>query len=252
MNYLIDGVEALYPKIDRPYQWSDKENRSVPCTFDGDGAEYIVNLKIPYKKALPLRKAMAEAYQEKKEKKWPKFQDNFKVVEGSIEEKDAVFEIKARIKAAYNGVATKPPRQFDADQNLLANDFQLTTGSTINVMVTFAPYAGKLGNGTSLRLNAVQVIKLAAASITSPFEKEEGYVHEDASPFTKAEGQEDPPTTLKIVTDEISIEEDSDDDSDEWGEPEEPKKVATKEKPSPKVKDDDDDLDAIIDEWGDD
>lgn len=243
MSYIVKGVEALYPKIDRPYQWSDKENRSVPCTPTDNGAEYIVNLKVPYKKALPLRKAMAQAYQEKKEEKWPKFQDNFKVLEGSVEEKDAVFEVKARIKAAYNGVATKPPRQFDADQNLLANDFQLTTGSTINVMVTFAPYAGKLGNGTSLRLNAVQVINLAAASVTSPFEKEEGYVHEGASPFTKAEGQEDSP----------AMEEDSgDSDEGEWEEPEEPKKVVAKKKPSPKVKDDDDDLDAIIDEWGDD
>ena len=246
MSYLIKGVEALYPKIDRPYQWSDKENRSVPCTPTDNGAEYIVNLKIPYKKALSLRKAMAEAYQEKKEKKWPKFQDNFKIVEGSIEKRDALFEVNARIKAAYNGQAVKKPRQFDTQQNLLPDGFQLTTGSTINVMVTFAPYAGKLGNGTSLRLNAVQVIQLAAASVTSPFEKEEGYVHEDASPFTEA-AKED------VDTEEIPWSEDSDDsDRDEWEEPEEPKKVAKKEKPSPKVKDDDDDLDAIIDEWGDD
>ena len=246
MSYLIKGVEALYPKIDRPYQWSDKENRSVPCEATADGAEYIVNLKVPYEKALPLRKAMAEAYQEKKEKKWPKFADNFKVVEGSIKDKDAVFEVKTRIKAAYNGQATKKPRQFDAQQNLLPDDFQLTTGSIVNVAVTFTPYAGALGNGTSLRLNAVQVIQLAAANVTSPFDKEEGYTHENASPFTEVAKEE--------VTDEIAWNDEGEDseDSDAWGEPEEPKKVAKKEKPSPKVKDDDDDLDAIIDEWGDD
>ena len=37
MSYLIKGVEALYPKIDRPYQWSDKENRSVPCAATDNG-----------------------------------------------------------------------------------------------------------------------------------------------------------------------------------------------------------------------
>tara|TARA_R110000824_G_scaffold354414_1_gene541528 strand:- start:572 stop:1312 length:741 start_codon:yes stop_codon:yes gene_type:complete len=242
MSYLIKGVEALYPKIDRPYQWSDKENRSVPCAATDNGAEYIVNLKVPYDKALDLRKAMATAYQEKKEDSWPEFKDNFKLLEGSKKDKDAVFEVKARLKAAYNGEATKPVRQFDAQQNLLPDNFQLTTGSTVNVAVTFTPYAGKLGNGTSLRLYGVQVIQLAASNITSPFEKEEGFTFADANPFVEVEEKE--------VADKVSPVETSEGDG-EWGEPEEPKKVAKKEKSPPKVKDDDD-LDAIIDEWGDD
>ena len=242
MSYLIKGVEALYPKIDRPYQWSDKENRSVPCAATDNGAEYIVNLKVPYDKALPLRKAMASAYEEKTEAKGPKFKDNFKIVEGSIADKDAVFEIKARIKAAYNGQATKRPRQFDAQQNLLPDDFQLTTGSIINVAVTFAPYAGALGNGTSLRLNAVQVIQLAAASVTSPFEKEEGFTMSEANPFVE---------TAEPV-ENVEFSEEAEDSAEDWEEPEEPKKVAKKEKVAPEVKDGDDDLDAIIDEWSDD
>tara|TARA_R100001369_G_C3325037_1_gene169546 strand:- start:3316 stop:4056 length:741 start_codon:yes stop_codon:yes gene_type:complete len=242
MSYLIKGVEALYPKIDRPYQWSDKENRSVPCKPLDTNAEYTINLKVPYDKALPLRKLMAEAYAEKKEDKWPKFVDNFKVLEGSVKDKDAVFEIKTKLKAGYNGEPTKPVRQFDAQQNVLPDDFQLTTGSIVNVAVTFSPYSTGTYHGTSLRLNAVQVIQLAASNITSPFEKEEGFTFGDANPFVEVEEK---------VTDEIFPTETSEGDG-EWGEPEEPKKVVKKEKSSPKVKDGDDDLDAIIDEWGDD
>jgi hypothetical protein len=242
MSYLLKGVEALYPKLDKPYRFDNAENRSVPCAATDDGAEYIVNLKVPYAIALPLRKAMAEAYNERKEAKWPKFEDNFGTpLEGSIKDKDAVFALKARIKAAYNGEPTRKPRQFDAQNNELGEGFQLTTGSIINVSVTFVPYSAKLGHGVSLRLAAVQVLKLAAANITSPFEKEDGFVSDNASPFTSSEEVEDAEFT-----------EATDDDSEEWDEPEEPKKVKKKEGKSPPVKDDDDDLNSIINEWGDD
>lgn len=242
MSYLIKRVEALYPKIDRPYQWSDKENRSVPCKAIDTNAEYTINLKVPYTQALELRKAMLAVYEEKKEAKWPKFKDNFKVLEGSVKAKDAVFEIKAKLKAAYNAEPTKPVRQFDAQQNVLPDDFQLTTGSIVNVAVTFSAYSTGTYNGTSLRLSAVQVIQLAASNITSPFEKEEGFTFGDANPFIEVEEK---------VTDEIFSTETSESEG-EWEEPEEPKKVVKKEKSPPKVKDGDDDLDAIIDEWGDD
>tara|TARA_R100000951_G_scaffold29575_3_gene25580 strand:+ start:7740 stop:8477 length:738 start_codon:yes stop_codon:yes gene_type:complete len=245
MSYLIKGVEALYPKIDRPYQWSDKDNRSMPCKAIDTNAEYTLNLKVPYAKALELRKAMLSVYEEKKEAKWPKFKDNFKVLEGSVKNKDAVFEIKTKLKAAYNGEQTRPVRQFDAQQNVLPADFQLTTGSIVNVAVTFSAYSTGTYNGTTLRLNAVQVIQLATSNVTSPFEKEEGFTFGDANPFVEVEEE---------VTDEIFPTEtlESGDEWEESKEPEEPKKVTKKEKPTPKVKDNDDDLDDIINEWGDD
>ena len=62
--------------------------------------------------------------------------------------------------------------------------------------------------------------------------------------------EDDPISGFAPVSEKPVKQEASNDDFDD--EPEEPKKVAKKEKPSPKVKDDDDDLNAIIDEWGDD
>lgn len=238
MQYLISGVEALYPKLDRPYNWSQQENRSVPCEWNAENAERSMLLKVPYAKALPLRKAMAEAYNEKKEEKWPKFQDNFKVVEGSVKGKDAIFEIRTKLKC-YD--ADTKVRQFDADNNMLAADFQLTSNSIVNVQVTLVPYCLPPRNGTSLRLGAVQITHLAPVKqAASPFEKTEGYTAADASPFT----QEAAPAE--------TVEEVAEGWDEEAAEVEEPKKTASK-KSAPEVGGDiDDDLDAIINEWGDD
>ena len=43
MLHTIKKVEALYPKLDRPYKFDKKENRSVPCGATDDGAEYTVD-----------------------------------------------------------------------------------------------------------------------------------------------------------------------------------------------------------------
>ena len=113
---------------------------------------------------------------------------------------------------------------------------QLTRGSIINLVVDFIPYVTDKGNGTSLRTRGVQVLKEAPRQDSnSPFEVDEEFaVEEEASPFAE----------------EATAEPANDDGFED--EPEEPKKVAKKEKSSPKVKDEDDDLDAIINEWGDD
>jgi len=244
--YVVSNVEAMYPKLDRTYNWSATENRSVPCAATDDGAEYTVNLKINYADITPLRKAMVEVYTQKKAKDWPEFKDNFKLLEGTIKGKDAIFDVKVKIKAAYNNESTRKPRQFSAANEILPDGFQLTTGSTINVAVVLVPYFMKATKmaGVTLRLNAVQVISLAESSVTSPFEVEDGFTAEADNPFTEEVVEEK--ETPKVV----AI---SDDGTDQiWDEePEEPKKVVTKKKAPPK-KDDSDDLDAIIDEWGDD
>lgn len=236
MQHLIQEVEALYPRLDQPYRWSQKENRSVPCEWDEKGASRTMKIVVGYGQAVKLRKAMAEAYKEKAVEGWPKFKDNFILMEGSLKGKDAVFHIKTQL-ACFD--AKTRVRQFDASNNLLPDDFQLTSGSTINVQVTLVPYNSDTGNGTSLRLSAVQVLKLLPMAATSPFDKVDGYTSTDASPFTEnaIEGESDG----------------TDDWDEEAGEVEEPKKKATSKKGSPEVENDadDDDLDAIIDEWSD-
>lgn len=236
---MLNGVEVIYPRIDQPYAWSNEKSSSQPCEWNAENAAFTVTLVVPYEKAVPLRKAMHLAYEEKKEDGWPKFKDNFKLIEGSPKTKDAVFHIKTKLKCYDKDTKV---RQYDSDNNLLPVGFQLTRGSTVNAMVTLVPY-NISGNGTSLRLTAVQVINLAAMQQSaSPFEKVEGYTQEDASPFQEP-----------VVTSGVEDVVDTDDSGAEWEdeaeEPKEPKKAASKKKATPDVKNDDDDLDSIIDEW---
>ena len=68
---------------------------------------------------------------------------------------------KAKLKGAYSGEATNPPRQVDASRKKLPDGFELTSGSTVNIAVTVVPYNTGTINGVSLRLRAVQVLELA-------------------------------------------------------------------------------------------
>ena len=71
MTHLINDVNALYPRIDKPYRFDATENRSVPCDALDEGAAYEMSFEMTKDQAKELFKAMAEAYQEKREDKWP-------------------------------------------------------------------------------------------------------------------------------------------------------------------------------------
>ena len=137
---------------------------------------------------------------------------------------------KTNLKAAYSGRATGGPAQFDADNKRMGADFQLTTGSTINVALELVPY--KMSScGVSLRLRGVQVIDYAPLQTTSPFDVEEGFT-KDSSP-TEEESAEDMFGVVEEEDDDTSVVEPT-------------KRTKDKaEKP-----DDDDDLSALLDEWG--
>ena len=147
---------------------------------------------------------------------------------------------KARLKGAYGSDKTTV-LQVDAKNNKLPSDFQLTTGSTVNVAFTFVPYAIN-GYGVSLRLSAVQVIDYKPLAARSPFGVVDGgFVAQPDNPFTD---------TTRSTIDEP--EDDSDDifgDEPDTSEIEEPKKVVKKSTPAPK--EDDDDLSAIVEDWDD-
>ena len=171
--FIIEDVEALYPKINQPYRWDkDKGERglTVPCDASEDNAAYEMSIRMPKEKAVPLYKAMKAAYENKKAANWP-----------DMPKADAVFEIdddgmytaKTKLKAKFNKDIVDPPRQFDANNVPLAKDFLLTTGSTVNCLLSLVPYSMK-EHGVSLRLRQVQVTKLAAMKERSAFSAVEG------------------------------------------------------------------------------
>lgn len=235
MIYPIQGAEALWPKLDRPYVFDDKANHSVACSADTKNAKYSVELKLNYEEALKLRKEMKKFYDENKEEAWPTFDDRFEILEGSKKEKNAVFKVKTNIAASYNSGGSTKPKQLKANLEPLPEDFQLTTGSVINIEVSFYAWANKqMGCGVTLRPRAIQVITLAEREATTSFTAQEGYgSDEDKGHSFTAVGSE-PAKTAEVV------------EEDEWSdEPEEPKKVVKNKNVPPK----DDSLDKLIDDW---
>ena len=92
---------------------------------------------------------MVEAYNERKQTGWPDEPNN------PLKADEGCYIAKAKLKGNYNGELTKGVAQYDAQGNKLADDFLLTTGSKVNVAITFVPYNMREA-GVSLRLRAVQ------------------------------------------------------------------------------------------------
>jgi len=219
LNYNIDNVEALWPRIDKPYRYDTMEQRTVPCNPTDDGASYNLQFRMTTDQAKELWDKMTQAYMAKKEASWPaKFDRPFK------KEEDGTWTFKAKLKGAYGTDATRKPTQYDAKGIKLPDDFQLTTGSKVNIAIVFVPYNMREA-GVSLRLRAVQILELAKMKEDNPFKAVDGFQMEEDSPFG-AESKE---------ADKSPVEE--------------PKKVS--KKPAPAPKDVDDDLSAIVDNWDD-
>jgi hypothetical protein len=200
-DYTITGVEAMWPRINRTYRFDQAEKRSVPCDAFDDGAAYNLQFRMTKEQAKELFTEMAKAYLEAREDSWPdKIEIPFK-----HDEDTGTYTGKATIKGSYGKEATKKPMQVDAQGNRLPEDFQLTTGSTVNIAVAFFPYNMR-DAGVSLRLRAVQVVKYAEMEERNPFGVVEGYVHDrDDNPFKpeplveEGEAVEDSPPPLKVV-----------------------------------------------------
>jgi|TARA_R110000824_G_scaffold248984_1_gene437946 hypothetical protein len=222
-QYVVRKITAMYPKLDKTYRYDSTEQRSVPCGPTDDGAEYSVNFIMDDVTAKALWSYMKTTYAEekkrKKKKNWPEIKNPFKKTD------DGMWSHKANLKGAYNGDKTRKPSQFDAKTNALPDDFQLTSGSIVNVAVKGIPYSGSMGAGCSLRLQAVQVLKLAERKQLNPFAAEDGYNSKEDNPFTVVVEE---PVEKPIK---------------------EPTKVVKKTTSAPPT--DDSDLSSIIDDWDD-
>lgn len=173
--FIIEDVEALYPKLNQPYRFDKKmgvKGLTVPCAATDDNAAYEMSIRMPKEKAVPLYKAMKAAYEDKKAANWPDMPKSNAVFE--IDD-DGMYTAKTKLKAKFNKDIVDPPRQFDANNVPLAKDFLLTTGSTVNCLLSLVPYSSNsMGDGVSLRLRQVQVTKLAVMKERSAFSAVEG------------------------------------------------------------------------------
>jgi len=176
---------------------------------------------------------MKAFYDESKEASWAEFDDRFVILEGSKKEKNAVFKAQCKVKAAYNDRPTPKCKHYKANLEPLPEDFQLTTGSKVNIEVGFYAWSNPaMGSGVSLRPRAVQVLMLAEKVVSNSFTAQEGYGSDGEEEHSFA-AVSTAPAKAEVVVDE------------EPDEPEEPKAIVKSKKTPPK----DDSLDDLIDEW---
>ena len=236
-TYFIENVEALWPKIDRTYVFDQKVKNSVPCDPRENGASFSIQFRMDNDTAKALFAQMKAAWLANREKSWP---EKLTMEASSlVKDDDGTVKGTSNIKGAYKGEVTARPLQVDSQGTPMPDDFQLTTGSTVSVAVTFTPYHMSKDNwGVSLRLKAVQVIKLAEQRVRNPFGVVEGgFVLEDNNPFAK---------TTPAKSNNVLEAAPADDDD---GFDEEPvKKTAKKAEAAPS---EDADINAIIDDWDD-
>jgi len=237
-QYIIENVEALWPKIDKTYVFDQKVKRSVPCSPRDTGAEFSVAFRMDGATAKALFLQMKAAYDANKEPKWEQ-----KLANPFVKADDGTYTHKANLKGAYKGEITTKPLQVDSQGTPLPDDFQLTTGSTVGIAVQLIPYDFGGKQNVSLRLKAVQVIKYVPMEVRNPFGAVDGgFVLEDANPFAKATVAPAPAPKSNNVLDD-SLHEGFD------AEEAPVKRTATKAAPAPDS--DAGDLGAIIDNWDD-
>ena len=58
LNYNINDVEALWPKINRTYKFDSTEQRSVPCNATDAGSEYNIMFRMDKDQAKALYEAI--------------------------------------------------------------------------------------------------------------------------------------------------------------------------------------------------
>ena len=225
--YKIENVEALWPRIDQPYHFNEKANKSMPCGARDQGAEYSIEFRMDKDVAQKLHKEMSASYTQNRQDSWAaKLEIPF------VKEDDGRYKHKSNIKGQYKGRLTQV-LQVDSKGNRLPSDFKLTTGSTVNLYIEFVPYKMGANCGVSLRLKAVQVVKYYEYSAPIEFDIVEGGYTMD--------GEDD---TLVIPP----VNETTDSFDEETVE--EPKKAAKKTAPPPTAATEDD-LSSIVEDWDD-
>jgi len=172
MDYRLENVEALWPRIDKAYAWNEAKGQSDETSpTDRDGA-YEMKVIIREDQAKDLASKMREVFntdQKTKGKQWVitkedpetglESQKVVKSLEDIFEKDDGVY--RAKLKMPTYGDPDTKPKQYMSDGTKAADDFQLTTGSIVHVMLRIKTWAYGKKVGIALRPTGVMVVRLA-------------------------------------------------------------------------------------------
>ena len=62
-TFMIQNVEAQWPRINKTYKFDNAENRTVPCDPFDDGAKYEMKFRMSKDQAKELYLGMCQAYE---------------------------------------------------------------------------------------------------------------------------------------------------------------------------------------------
>ena len=165
MDYRLTNVKALWPKLDRAYKFdpTPTENRpkggSVPCDATDPDGKYEMHVIMSDEQAKDLANTMRKAWKESdKTKAEPFYATDLDQIFPQNE--DNTGRIGKLVKKTYQDANSKP-RQYMKDGSKAADDFQLTTNSTIHVMLKIYPWSFAGKTGVQLRPEGVMVVELA-------------------------------------------------------------------------------------------
>ena len=178
-DVVFKNVKALHPKLITTFKWNDTEGKDVKCDPFEDNAAYKINFELSKEELVEFDKLCMKIYKEA-EKNDPKKRKWKEPMYMPYDDTKDPMEGKAKLKGAYSGEATRPPVQKDAQRNTLPADFELTTGSTINVWGKLYGYNYATARGVSYRLKGVQVLELAdKKEAPDPFDTTDGFKASD-------------------------------------------------------------------------
>jgi len=242
-------VTALFPKLNQPYRWDEKKQRTLPCRYEDTNAGFSTQFIMDSATAKSLYQLMKQAYDAKSNGRWDTFKMPF------VKDDDGNYRANARTGALFMTKSGRTIRnvvqQRDAKGQLLPTDFELTSDSRISLQVTLNP--GKthstkvenLGDHTvTMWLDQILVHDLAPRKEYNPFGVTSGSFDSSSQNDNDAP-QEDNPFDEKPVEKPVEEADPFDD-----GPVKEPKKAAKKTALPPTAATDDD-LSSIVDDWDD-
>ena len=186
MHHILDCY-AVWPRINKPYIWSDNDNRHIPSPDVNDKAahyELMINLKEKQLKELieavrqAWKNAIASGYVTKENADKCKDPKVFMKID---KQADKTYNVACKQK---NYDQYSKPKQFGADRQPLPDDFELTTESHIHIAVQF--YFYQKGKGLHIQPKKIRVVQLAerkSPALVDDFEAEAAPIDPNADDF---------------------------------------------------------------------
>lgn len=172
MDYRLENVEALWPRIDKAYAWNEAKGQSDETSPTDPKGAYEMTVIMREEQAKDLASKMREVFntdEKSKGKQWVitkedpntglESQKVVKSLDDIFVKDDGVY--RAKLKMPTYGDPKTKPKQYMSDGTPAADDFQLTTGSIVHVMLRIRVWAYGKKLGVALRPSGVMVVRLA-------------------------------------------------------------------------------------------